>query len=106
MEKSVFVTRSKVNDTYTTHTAHCIFSRKSPNFSPRNPPPIFHRPVYARTPIAPGTVVQHQLYGIGVVKRFDRHSGVMTVSFASKDARFLYPHALTKRFLTLVQPKI
>lgn len=45
-----------------------------------------------------GTLVQHKQWGIGKIVSTDK-SGIMTVSFASKSARFLYPNAFQQHYL-------
>ena len=48
-----------------------------------------------------GTSLRHKTYGIGKVISTDKN-GIMTIEFARKVARFVYPDSVKQGFLSLV----
>jgi hypothetical protein len=50
------------------------------------------------SPLANNSLVKHKLYGMGAVISTDEY-GYMSVAFASKVAKFIYPDAFKNGFL-------
>ena len=100
----MYIQKQKLNNSYTVYVIHetieaarnyeCDF-RSSPVKS------VSKKKLAERTllsPLADKTLVKHKLYGVGEVINTDIY-GYMSIAFASKTVKFIFPDAFKDGFL-------
>lgn len=95
----------KLNNSYTVYVNYaylndCIKASKKKGHSVKTLASPKKQAKMMVTPLPVNTMLSHKVFGCGTVVSTDQN-GIMSVAFADKTARFLYPDAMKQGFLSL-----
>ena len=100
----MYIQKRKLNNSYTVYVIHetTKASRSCERDSWSSPVKLTSKMKLSErtmlSPLADKTLVKHKLYGVGEVINTDIY-GYMSIAFASKTAKFIFPDAFKDGFL-------
>ena len=95
----------KLNNSYTVYVNYaylndCIKASKKKSHPVKTCASPKKQVKMTATPLPDNTLLSHKVFGCGKVV-FTDQNGIMSVEFANKTARFVYPDAVKQGFLSL-----